>query len=66
MNKIPLHLCLLLPTLLCTALCAADKKTPQPNIVVFISDDHSMLDSQAYGSTEVRTPTYGETSPPMA
>ena len=28
----------------------------QPNIVVFISDDHSQLDSQAYGSTEVRTP----------
>jgi uncharacterized sulfatase len=27
-----------------------------PNIVVFISDDHGMLDSQAYGSTEVRTP----------
>jgi N-sulfoglucosamine sulfohydrolase len=29
---------------------------PKPNIVVFISDDHSQLDSQAYGSTEVRTP----------
>jgi N-sulfoglucosamine sulfohydrolase len=28
----------------------------QPNIVVFISDDHSQVDSQAYGSTEVRTP----------
>ncbi len=28
----------------------------QPNIVVFISDDHSQLDSRAYGSTEVRTP----------
>lgn len=28
----------------------------QPNIVVFISDDHSQLDSEAYGSTEVRTP----------
>ena len=28
----------------------------KPNIVVFISDDHSQLDSQAYGSTEVRTP----------
>jgi arylsulfatase A-like enzyme len=27
-----------------------------PNIVVFIADDHTMLDSQAYGSTEVRTP----------
>ena len=29
---------------------------PRPNIVVFIADDHGMLDSQAYGSTEVRTP----------
>ena len=28
----------------------------KPNIVVFISDDHSQLDSQAYGSTEVHTP----------
>ncbi len=28
----------------------------RPNIVVFISDDHSQLDSQAYGSAEVRTP----------
>ncbi len=28
----------------------------RPNIVVFISDDHSQLDSQPYGSTEVRTP----------
>ncbi len=28
----------------------------QPNILVFISDDHGMQDSQAYGSTEVRTP----------
>ena len=27
-----------------------------PNIVVFISDDHSASDSQPYGSTEVRTP----------
>ena len=35
---------------------AAEEKSPPPNIVVFISDDHSQLDSQAYGSTEVRTP----------
>ena len=27
-----------------------------PNIVVFISDDHSQLDSEPYGSTEARTP----------
>ena len=39
------------------SLVAADKPlTTKPNIVVFISDDHSQLDSQAYGSTEVRTP----------
>ena len=34
----------------------AAQSAPRPNIVVFISDDHSQLDSQAYGSTEVRTP----------
>ena len=39
-----------------TAASAAGKNSPLPNIVVFISDDHGMLDSQAYGSTEVRTP----------
>lgn len=32
----------------------------QPNIVVFISDDHSQLDSRAYGSTEVRTPNIAQ------
>jgi N-sulfoglucosamine sulfohydrolase len=32
----------------------------QPNIVVFISDDHSQLDSRAYGSTEVRTPNMAQ------
>ena len=45
-------LALLLPF---TAL-AADPAPARPNIVVFIADDHGMLDSQAYGSTEVRTP----------
>ena len=30
--------------------------TGRLNFVVFIADDHSQLDSQAYGSTEVRTP----------
>ena len=43
----------LLILLLCPLLAAL---AAQPNIVVFISDDHSQLDSQAYGSTEVRTP----------
>ncbi|MBI4625988.1 MAG: sulfatase [Verrucomicrobia bacterium] len=35
---------------------AAGSKSPPPNIVIFIADDHSQLDSQPYGSTEVRTP----------
>jgi len=56
MNRIHFLLCLLLPTVLGPTLIAADKQTPRPNIVVFISDDHSVLDSQAYGSTEARTP----------
>ncbi len=28
----------------------------KPNFVIFISDDHSRLDSEPYGSVEVRTP----------
>jgi len=30
--------------------------TGKPNFVVFISDDHSMLDSEAYGANDIRTP----------
>lgn len=44
-------ICAVSPSLLPAALTSA-----RPNIVVFISDDHSQLDSQAYNSTEVRTP----------
>ena len=49
---------LFLPALLSAlcVLCGVSFAADQPNIVVFISDDHSQLDSQAYGSTEVRTP----------
>lgn len=45
--------------ILCLLICALGSQSlaaEPPNIVVFISDDHSQLDSQAYGSTEVRTP----------
>jgi N-sulfoglucosamine sulfohydrolase len=45
----------LLPSLL-LALFGFSSAAEPPNFVVFISDDHSQLDSQAYGSTEVRTP----------
>ncbi len=34
----------------------AAAKTQPPNIIVFISDDHSMLDSEPYGATDIRTP----------
>ena len=29
------------------------------NIVVFLADDHSLLDSSVYRSTDVRTPSAG-------
>lgn len=49
---------LLLPLLLltlvpCSALAA--EQTP-PNIVVFLSDDHTLADSSVYGSTDMATP----------
>jgi len=44
-----------LAALLSLPLFDAEKAT-LPNIVVFISDDHSMLDSEPYGSTDIRTP----------
>ncbi len=51
------HTTILLAALVLASIAALPAATPsKPNIVVFISDDHSMLDSQAYGSTEVRTP----------
>ncbi len=40
----------------CTASFATAAQAARPNLVVFISDDHGQSDSQAYGSTEVRTP----------
>jgi arylsulfatase A-like enzyme len=37
-------------------LFAAESTLPRPNIVVFISDDHGMLDSEPYGASDIRTP----------
>lgn len=50
----PIHL--LFSLLLGGALYAAETTNPRPNIVVFISDDHGMLDSEPYGSADIRTP----------
>lgn len=38
------------------ALSAATFAAAKPHIVVFLGDDHSMLDSEPYGSKDVRTP----------
>lgn len=37
-----------------SGLCAA--QPARPNLVVFLSDDHSLLDSTVYGSKDVKTP----------
>lgn len=37
------------------AVCHPSPAAP-PNIIVFISDDHGMLDSEPYGATDIRTP----------
>lgn len=35
---------------------AAGAGPPRPNIVVFLSDDHTLRDSSVYGSTDLKTP----------
>lgn len=42
--------------LACCALGAAVAAERRPDIVVFLTDDHSQLDSTPYGSTTLRTP----------
>jgi arylsulfatase A-like enzyme len=54
MNRLLTLLAFLLASL--TALPAAPEPSAKPNIVVFISDDHGMLDSEPYGATDIRTP----------
>ena len=36
---------------------SAAAQTRPPDIVVFISDDHGVLDSSVYGSKDVKTPS---------
>ncbi len=45
---------LFISALLAASLTAADPA--KPNMVIVLSDDHSLLDSTVYGSKEVRTP----------
>lgn len=42
--------------LLLLLLLSASSLTAKPNIVVFIADDHSLLDSEVYSATGLRTP----------
>src|SRR5262249_10903537 len=44
-----------LVVLVCLARLEA-AESARPNIVVFLTDDHTLLDSTVYGSKEVRTP----------
>jgi N-sulfoglucosamine sulfohydrolase len=46
----------ILAALFLSATLAGGGAAAQPNIVVFLSDDHSLLDSTAYGSKDVKTP----------
>ncbi len=57
MNKIcldRLHVLVLAAALGTNAFAAAPPA--RPNLVVFLSDDHGLLDSTPYGATDVRTP----------
>ncbi len=40
---------------LCLSLSAG--AAPKPNMVIFLSDDHGLLDNSVYGSASIRTPT---------
>jgi N-sulfoglucosamine sulfohydrolase len=40
--------------LIAARVVAADAS--RPNLVIFLSDDHSLLDSTVYGATDVKTP----------
>lgn len=42
--------------LLATCVSLRATEAGRPNIVVFIADDHSLLDSTVYGATDVKTP----------
>jgi N-sulfoglucosamine sulfohydrolase len=48
--KVFLYLCF------CCFAISVGSAQSQPNIVVFLADDHGFLDSEVYGSKEVRTP----------
>jgi len=46
----------ILAALFLSVTVAGVAQAQQPNIVVFLSDDHSLLDSTVYGSKDVKTP----------
>lgn len=51
-----MHLRLILLSFTLTALGAGASEAAKPNLVIFLSDDHSMLDSTVYGARDVKTP----------
>lgn len=58
MRRLPLlrSLAIALTALLLAARPLLAAETARPNLVLFLSDDHSLLDSTVYGSKDVRTP----------
>jgi N-sulfoglucosamine sulfohydrolase len=46
----------ILVALLLSVTLAGGAQAQKPNIVVFLSDDHSLRDSMVYGSKDVKTP----------
>lgn len=49
-------LVLILAALMASTAAAGALKTPRPNIVVFLTDDHSQADLSPYGGRGIRTP----------
>ena len=47
---------IILSLVICSLLGGVALAAEKPNLVVFLSDDHSRLDSSVYGATDIRTP----------
>ncbi len=47
-----------IPLVCCSHLACTTLSANQPNIVVYLSDDHSQVDSSLYGNTNIPTPQF--------
>jgi len=51
-------LCLLASLSLTTVSLGDDRTTDQPNVVIYLSDDHSQFDCDLYGADDIPTPNF--------